>query len=179
MICKVQNARLTLTTLGGDNGNFGSVGHLIVVENGRPCFCGTRGCLEMYASGYALRQEVKVRGAAIAGIDGPDDPLLPHRVFRLAADGDPFCREIVQGAIPHMANAFASLIRLTDIDRIVLLGAYAEGGDYLRDLLYQEVARRLPQVLGTRLSIRVGNRLGTEDIVVLAAMPAIHGHLGF
>jgi predicted NBD/HSP70 family sugar kinase len=164
--------------LSGDHGNFGSVGHLIAVENGRLCFCGIRGCLEMYASGYAIRQEVKAQGAAITGIDDSDDPLLPDRIFRLAAEGHPSCREIVQGVVPHMARAFATLIRLTDIDRIILLGAYAEGGDYLRDLLYQEVAPRLPQVLGTGLSIRLGKRLATEDIVVSAAMPAIRGHLG-
>jgi predicted NBD/HSP70 family sugar kinase len=162
----------------GDHGNFGSVSHLIAVENGRLCFCGARGCLEMYASGYAIRQEVKARGATMVGIDDPNDPLLPDRVFRLAAEGHPSCREIVQGVVPHMARAFATLVRLTDIDRIVLLGAYTEGGDYLRDLLYQEIQPRLPQVLGTGLSIRLGKRLATEDIVVSAAMPAIRGHLG-
>ena len=160
---------------------FGSVGHFIVVEGGRPCFCGARGCLESYASGQALRQAVRAMQA-----DGPahpafpdlDDPDLPGRVFALAAAGDPPCRGIVEEAILLMAYAFASLIRLTDIDRVVLLGAYAEGGEWLRMRLHERIAQRLPEVMRSRLSIRMSTRLSAEDILAAAALPAIRAHLG-
>jgi len=88
------------------------------------------------------------------------------------------CRQIVEDMVPHMAHAFAALISLTDIGHIVLLGAYAEGGTYLTDLLQQEISRRLPKVTGVQLSIRTGNRLTKEDLVVSAATPAIQIHLG-
>ena len=170
--------------LAGDHGDFGSVGHFIVVNDGRPCFCGARGCLESYASGQALRQAVKAMPAEGPG-DGahpafPDleDPALPGRVFALAAAGDPRCRGIVEEAIPLMSYAFASLIRLTDIDRVVLLGAYVEGGEWLRTRLHQGIAQRLPGVMRSRLSIRMGSRLTAGEILAAAALPAIRGHLG-
>jgi predicted NBD/HSP70 family sugar kinase len=124
----------------------------------------------------------------VAGLqaDGPahpafpdlDDPALPGRVFALAATGDPPCRGIVEEAIPLMAYAFASLIRLTDIDRVVLLGAYAEGGEWLRLQLHEPIAQRLPEVMRRRLSIRMGSRLSAEDVLAATALPAIRTHLG-
>ena len=38
----------------GDSGNSGHVGHLIVVPDGRLCSCGSLGCLEAEASGWAI-----------------------------------------------------------------------------------------------------------------------------
>jgi predicted NBD/HSP70 family sugar kinase len=167
--------------LAGDHGDFGAIGHFIVVNDGTPCFCGARGCLESYASGQALRRAVRAiqaEGAAHPAFPDLDDLDLPGRVFALAAAGDPSCRGIVEEAVPLMAYAFASLIRLTDIDRVVLLGAYAEGGEWLRMRLHERIAQRLPEVMRKRLSIRMGSHLTAEDILAAAALPAIRDHLG-
>jgi glucokinase len=40
--------------LDGDSGNAGHVGHLNVVPEGRLCSCGSHGCLEAEASGWAI-----------------------------------------------------------------------------------------------------------------------------
>ena len=40
--------------LDGDSGNAGHIGHLNVVPNGRLCSCGSYGCLEAEASGWAI-----------------------------------------------------------------------------------------------------------------------------
>lgn len=39
----------------GRLGNAGHIGHVVVVEDGRPCACGSHGCLEAHASGTAIR----------------------------------------------------------------------------------------------------------------------------
>lgn len=38
----------------GAHGFAGEVGHMVVAPDGRPCGCGSRGCLDRYASGTAL-----------------------------------------------------------------------------------------------------------------------------
>jgi glucokinase len=162
--------------LSGLHGNFGSVGHFIVVENGRPCHCGSKGCLEMYASGYAFREAIKSRMGQTTHTRNLLPSSQPEEVFRLAAEGDVFCREIVEEAIPYMSYAFASLVRLTDIDEVILLGTYAEGGDYLRNLLHENIARQLPEVARENLKIQMGSRQDTETIVAAAALPVIQGH---
>jgi glucokinase len=40
--------------LDGADGNAGHIGHVVVVPDGRPCACGSRGCLEAEASGTAI-----------------------------------------------------------------------------------------------------------------------------
>lgn len=40
----------------GFNGRSGEIGHLILKQDGLPCNCGQRGCLEQYASGAALNR---------------------------------------------------------------------------------------------------------------------------
>jgi glucokinase len=43
--------------LGGQHGNAGSVGHIVVEPDGRPCTCGGIGCLDAYCGGRAIEQE--------------------------------------------------------------------------------------------------------------------------
>jgi glucokinase len=43
--------------LGGQHGNAGSIGHLVVEPDGRPCTCGGQGCLDAYCGGRAIELE--------------------------------------------------------------------------------------------------------------------------
>jgi predicted NBD/HSP70 family sugar kinase len=163
--------------LSGKHGNFGSVGHLVVEENGRPCFCGARGCLEMYASGRAIRGLVAERPDLLARLGGnPNAPYLAHRVLELARKGDADCQALVEDILPLMARAFASMIRFTDIDTLVLLGAYIEGGDYLRNRLHEEISARLPDMVRANLSIYLGGNEGIDRDLAAAAAPLIRAH---
>lgn len=163
----------------GKHGNFGSVGHLIVEENGLQCFCGARGCLETYASGRTIRRLIAQKPELLARLGGePGAPDLPYQLFELARQGDPQCREVVEMILPYIARAFASMIRFTDIDTLVLLGVYAEGGEYLQNRLHEEIAARLPVVTRTSLSIYSGGDYGIEKILAAAAAPLIQTHLG-
>jgi predicted NBD/HSP70 family sugar kinase len=42
----------------GANGNATEVGHIPVVPDGKPCYCGNRGCLERYLSLHSLSEEL-------------------------------------------------------------------------------------------------------------------------
>ena len=71
----------------GGFGLAGEFGHLVVVPDGRPCGCGTRGCLEAYASGTALTRSVRrpppptlrAHGAARPGGGRPRADQRPDR----------------------------------------------------------------------------------------------------
>ena len=123
----------------------------------------------MYASGYAFREAINAKA-------GKNSPLKPDEVFKNAAEGDPICREIVEEAIPYTGYAFASLSRITDIYKVVLLGAYIDGGEYLLNLLYDNMAERLPGVAKRNLSLQLGNKHSIETVLEAAAAPAIAGH---
>lgn len=43
----------------GQNDVAGEFGHSLIYPGGRPCYCGNRGCMEMYVSAGAITREVK------------------------------------------------------------------------------------------------------------------------
>ena len=74
-----------------------------------------------------------------------------------------------------MAYAFASLIRMTDIEHVILLGIYVAGGVYLQNLLYDTIGPRLPETARNNLKIQIGSNHTPETLAVAAALPAIQG----
>jgi glucokinase len=86
----------------GRLGNAGHIGHVVVVEDGRPCACGSRGCLEAHASGTAIR--------AITG----RDPRLASRDMRRDT-----------GRL--VGRALASVGAMFDLRRAVIGGSVALG----------------------------------------------------
>jgi glucokinase len=86
----------------GTTGNAGHVGHVIVDPDGRPCACGSRGCLEAEASGLA-----------IAAFTGRPAAEAPAAVVRR-------CGQMV-------GRAVASLVSALDIELVVVAGSVALG----------------------------------------------------
>jgi glucokinase len=88
--------------LDGAHGNAGHIGHVVVEPEGRPCACGSRGCLE-----------AEVSGTAIAAITG-----------RPAAEAPPELRERTGRLV---GRAVASLVALLDLPLALVAGSVALG----------------------------------------------------
>jgi glucokinase len=88
--------------LGGRLGNAGHIGHVTVVPDGRPCVCGSIGCLEAEASGTALE--------AMTG--QPAEFAPPELVER--------CGTLVGRAVANVAN-------LLDLPLAIVSGSVALG----------------------------------------------------
>lgn len=86
----------------GRLGNAGHIGHVVVVEDGLPCACGSRGCLEAHASGTAIR--------AITGRDPREAP-----------------RDLRRATGRLVGRALASVGALFDLRRAVVGGSVALG----------------------------------------------------
>ena len=80
----------------GHDGFAGSIGHITVIADGKPCGCGNHGCLEAEAGSNALVEAVSRRKGRPVGFDealalmqaGDDDALKEiERVGRLVAIG--------------------------------------------------------------------------------------------
>ncbi|WP_181702670.1 ROK family transcriptional regulator [Chthonobacter albigriseus] len=71
--------------LRGNWGNAGELGHITVVPDGEPCFCGNRGCLERYVSLEALRRS----GLGEAAWAKAVDPLFRQAVRTIENLFDP------------------------------------------------------------------------------------------
>jgi glucokinase len=88
--------------LEGKHGNAGHVGHVVVEPDGRPCPCGSHGCLEAEASGTAL--------AAMTGAPP-----------RLASP------ELVERTGTMVGRAIGSVVNLLDLPLAVVSGSVALG----------------------------------------------------
>lgn len=68
----------------GNNGNANEIGHIPVVPDGKPCYCGNRGCLERYLSLHSLSEalgmhinDLRDHGKeTLAGMLAADEPQL-------------------------------------------------------------------------------------------------------
>ena len=121
----------------GPNGLAGEWGHnplpLQVAEEwpGPVCYCGRRGCIEMWISGTGLERDfLNVTGR----------PLRGPQIVEMSESGDAAAMAAIDRLEDRIARAFAGLVHVLDPDAIVI------GGGLSRlDRLY----RHLPALLST------------------------------
>ncbi len=139
--------------LDGTDGNAGHLGHVIVEPEGRPCACGSRGCLEAEASGTAIAA----------------------RTGRPASEADD---EERARAGRLVGRALASVAALLDLRLAVAAGSVALGsGPVFFDAAQAELDRsaRIEFARGARI---VPGGLGADGPLVGAAAVALRalGH---
>jgi glucokinase len=126
--------------LEGVSGAAGELGHTVVLQNGRLCSCGQRGCLEAYAGGQNLaawaRDDLRIAMAAAraAGQRYPDvgRRLLdavgePEKVSvtameKAAHEGDELSRRLLDEAGQMLGIALANLVTTLNPSRLLLGG---------------------------------------------------------
>ena len=157
---------------GGAGGTAGEIGHTSLDETGDICRCGSRGCLETYAS-----------GAAIAGLLSRSlgERLGPDDVMQRAVAGDPGCRRALADAGRHIGAAVADLCNLINPERIIVGGSMAVAGDMLLDPLREAVGLRAIPSAAEDVEIVLGELgeraelLGAVALVLHEAGPAWSG----
>jgi predicted NBD/HSP70 family sugar kinase/biotin operon repressor len=156
----------------GAGGTAGEIGHTSLDATGDICRCGSRGCLETYASGSAI-------AALLSRSLG--ETLTFEDVLARVADGDPGCRRALADAGRHIGASVADLCNLINPERIVVGGSMAFAGDLLLDPLREAVGLRaipsaaedveiVPGELGGRAEL-----LGAVALVLHEAGPAWSG----
>ena len=123
----------------GGFGVGGEFGHIQMVEGGRQCGCGQRGCWEQYASGGALVRDARERAAesrseakVLLGLgDGTPEAITGRDVTEAARQRDPVARAAF-GALGHwVGQGLADLAAVLDPECFVLGGGVSEAGDLL------------------------------------------------
>lgn len=121
----------------GSSGLALEVGHLTVNPEGRPCHCGSRGCLDVEADPLAF--------LTAAGRDpGPEVSLLQQAndLIRTRYDQDPSVRTATEALIDRLGLGLAGLVNILNPDRIILGGLHRTLLDADPDRLRAVVADR-------------------------------------
>jgi glucokinase len=165
----------------GGFGLAGEFGHLVVVPDGRLCGCGSRGCLEAYASGTALTRSVRAAAAAepdgarrlldraggdLERIDGPT-------ITALALEGDPMAVRHLAALGEWLGRGLAQVAAVLDPNVLVIGGGLAEAaGELIAGPARREYAAgvsiRDTRPVGALHLARLGNTAGIVGAGALA-----------
>ncbi|OBI82810.1 ROK family protein [Mycobacterium sp. 1245805.9] len=118
----------------GRTGNAGHVGHVVVEQDGRPCACGGRGCVETVASGPWMVRWARENGWTAPPGAGARD------LAAAAAAGDPVAQRAFRRGATALAAMIASVGAVFDLDLVVTGGGVAKSGDLLFDPLRAALA---------------------------------------
>ncbi|MCL6517698.1 ROK family transcriptional regulator [Alicyclobacillus sp.] len=121
------------------------IGHMTIRMDGKSCNCGGRGCLELYASGIAWRQNVAARKADDAVTDFSLDDLLA-----MAEAGDADALGALEEVAWHLGVGIGNFINLYNPEVIVLGGRLGSAGVFphgtllaaARQYAYEDLMRK-------------------------------------
>ncbi len=121
----------------GRDGAAGELGHVCIIDGGRPCGCGARGCVEAYASATAV-----VRRFIDLLDDGWRSPLSEKRdfltsydIFKAAEAGDPVAFRIVEETGHYLGVMASAVAELLNPERCVVAGGMIKAGPPLFDAI--------------------------------------------
>lgn len=109
----------------GASGYGGELGHATVRFDGRPCFCGSRGCLNAYVAGPDIAARAREAGLARPGprlAAVPPDTLTAREVFEAALAGDDLARALVDETCQALGAALGAILNGLNPEAIVLTG---------------------------------------------------------
>jgi glucokinase len=118
----------------GRTGNAGHVGHVVVDQDGAPCACGGRGCVETVASGPSMTRWARANGWSAPPGAGA------RELAAAAAAGDALALQAFGRGATALAAMIASVGAVCDLDLVVIGGGVARSGGLLFDPLRAALA---------------------------------------
>lgn len=125
----ILNGRLHI----GRDGTAGELGHVCIVDGGRPCGCGAQGCVEAYASATAVVARFKdlLDKGWKSPLSGKRDYLTSADIFQAASNGDPVALKIAEETGHYLGVLASDVAELLNPERCVISGGMIEAGDLL------------------------------------------------
>jgi glucokinase len=128
------------------------IGHIVVLPDGPPCWCGGRGCVESTCSGPGISQlagYVAERGPALwknSSLSGKyqhPQRATSKDIFDAWQAGDPFASAVVETAADHLATAVAAAVNLLAPDIFVVGGGVGAGNERFLELVARTARPRV------------------------------------
>jgi glucokinase len=129
--------------LRGADGTAGEIGHICLEPQGVDCGCGSRGCVEQYASASALvRMAHELIGRYPASPLASRDGFSSIDVFEAGSAGDPLALETFRRMGSCLGIALADLINIFNPEAIVIGGGAAAAWDLFIEHVRAEIGVR-------------------------------------
>jgi len=151
----------------------GHFGHVVVERRGKPCRCGSFGCLETYVSTTQLIQRVAegLRTGALTEVEFPSqerDECL-NAIIAAGQRGDRFVLNIFEEMGEYLGLGISSLTNVFNPELVILAGGMAKAGDLILQPVRRTVSlHAFPPVPEITLS-----KLGANTVAIGAATKVI------
>ena len=110
----------------GAFGNAGEIGHFTVVEDGRACNCGSKGCLEMHAAGPAILKNYEEMTGEVK---------TAAELAEMARQGDEKAMAVFALEGKYLGTAVAALANIINPKKVVFGGGVMESFDLIEAAL--------------------------------------------
>ncbi len=123
--------------LTGFNDNAAEIGHTSIDYNGPQCWCGQKGCLELYSSATGivritaeelLNEHIK---SSLAIYRNNPDKLTSKIIFEAATDGDEFAQQMFDRAGYLLGLGIVNALNLLNFQRVAVGGGLSKAGDLI------------------------------------------------
>jgi glucokinase len=159
----------------GFTGFAGELGHTIVIESGRQCGCGRKGCLETYASATGIVTTVNEllkeipNDSMLRGVE--KDKIDSKSIYDVAVRGDKLALEAFEYTGEILGKALANATAFSSPEAIFLFGGLANSGKYIFEptVKYME-ENMLNNFKGTVKVLPSGLKENTAAILGAAAL---------
>jgi len=132
----------------GMTGMAGELGHFNIFPDGHPCGCGSRGCLEQYASATAVVRmaheaiERKEASQELARLERDPVQFTSRSIYNLAVQGDESARRIFANVGRALGIGIGAMVNALNLPMYVIGGGVASAWDAFAPAMFEEMKFR-------------------------------------
>ena len=159
----------------GGEGRGIELGHMCLVNGGKECTCGNRGCIEAHCSATALKlsgiQAMHDHPDSLLAVrsGGNEDLIDAKFVIDLAKEGDAAAKAVFDAYVDDLAAACISVIHILDPEVIAIGGGVSHAGDFLFEPLRKGISEKcFFSEHGKIVPAKMGNEAGMIGAAMLA-----------
>jgi len=156
----------------GHDGFAGELGHVCIVQDGRQCNCGLKGCLETYASAMGVARTAREflqkenSDSLLRKID--PESISSKDIYDAAVQGDELARQIFAFTGRILGRALGDFVKFSSPEAIVLFGGLTKSKEFFHDEMVRAMNDNLMQVWKDQIQILYSS-LKESDAAILGA----------
>lgn len=157
----------------GCDGFAGELGHVIVIENGRPCGCGRRGCLEAYCSAIGVARTAR---ELLATTEEPSslrelnpDEITSYDVSMAAEKGDKLALDVYAFTGKLLGEACANFAAFSSPEAFIFFGGLTKAGNLIMDPIKKAYDERVLNIFKGKAKFLISGLEGSSAAVLGAS----------